>query len=844
MGAEARPGYRPEIDGLRAVAVIAVVASHMNHELVPGGFLGVDVFFVISGYVITASLAHRASSSVGRFLLGFYERRIKRLTPALVCCVIITAVALCLFDPTPASYLKTGQTALFGFSNVALYRNSLNYFGHGAELDTFTQTWSLGVEEQFYFLYPILAWVSGFGRGVKRGRARLAVLVVGLAGVSLFWFVHWHRTSFEASYFLMPSRFWELAAGCLLCLMQEEVDSTVAVFRDGAWQLDTMWILLPMCFLFFSPAELRVPATITEVVLTCVFIATASPGTAGYIALTQKPMMYFGRVSYSLYLWHWPVISISRRTNLAPRRGGWTALAHIPIMLLLSHASYACIEKPFRHAVWSSRQGLSLLYGLIAMSAALGFLVWLEKSPGAADALYLDEPCTPGLKETCTTPNSVHMEIFPHISGSEITPQTCFLHLRYNGLKEDTIPRCIRRTEKSSQKIFVYGDSYAANLGGLVNSLVDTHPMELHYLPIEGCDYDGTAKIFPHEPEHPDRWHWQCNEINEQRRKHLRANVGPRDIVVLSSRRYSWEIFPDGDVQNVGRITTSDPKALPTKQAFPEEVKSMLRTEVELAKKGGYFLVFHTPIPQINPPAQQQWFLKHLGCALPGECARLCRKVAWFAQKANGKTRGVCDHVWTEGMAVLEERGRKQAAGDFFKELKRDFPENVFIWNLDDLLCEKRGGTTVCSTHDTSGRYYADWGGHLSLYSSEKFSSAFIQFFEMNSLIGGMEKGKGSGDKGKDGEDKGKGGGNKGKGGEDKGKGGGNKGKGGEDKGKGGGDKGKGGEDKGKGGGDKGGGGGDKGKGDRDKGNKTGGGAKAQRGNKAKGGAKAGKGTA
>ena len=151
-GGGTRPGYRPEIDGLRAVAVIAVVASHMNHEVVPGGFLGVDVFFVISGYVITASLAHRASPSAGNFLLGFYERRVKRLTPALVCCVVLTAVALCLFEPTPSSYLKTGQAALFGFSNVALYRNSLNYFGHGVELDTFTQTWSLGVEEQFYFV--------------------------------------------------------------------------------------------------------------------------------------------------------------------------------------------------------------------------------------------------------------------------------------------------------------------------------------------------------------------------------------------------------------------------------------------------------------------------------------------------------------------------------------------------------------------------------------------------------------------------------------------------------------------------------------------------------------------
>ena len=129
----------------------------------------------------------------------------------------------------------------------------------------------------------------------------------------------------------------------------------------------------------------------------------------------------------------------------------------------------------------------------------------------------------------------------------------------------------------------------------------------------------------------------------------------------------------------------------------------------------------------------------------------------------------MCDHVWTEDMAALRERGRKQAAGEFFNTLKKDFPEYIFVWNLDDLLCEERGGKTVGSTHDTSGRFYADWAGHLSLYSSVKFSPPFIQFFEANSLIGGVDKGKGGGDNGMDGAGKGTGGGEKGKG---KGKGG------------------------------------------------------------------------
>ncbi|MCX5931498.1 MAG: acyltransferase, partial [Cyanobacteria bacterium] len=154
--------YRPEIEGLRAVAVIAVILFHFNKNLLPSGFLGVDMFFVISGYVILGAMTRTKASRCRDFLLGFYTRRVKRLIPALVVCVLLTSLVLSLFLPNPGISLITGIAALFGVSNIYLQIIATDYFGTSAELNAFTHTWALGVEEQFYLLFPLLVWALGF----------------------------------------------------------------------------------------------------------------------------------------------------------------------------------------------------------------------------------------------------------------------------------------------------------------------------------------------------------------------------------------------------------------------------------------------------------------------------------------------------------------------------------------------------------------------------------------------------------------------------------------------------------------------------------------------------------
>ena len=132
--------YRPEIDGLRAFAVIAVIINHFNKEILPNGYLGVDIFFVISGFVITSSIHNRPSNNFKEFIFGFYERRIKRLIPALSLFVLFMSFAICFFNPNPIPSLKTGMASLFGLSNIYLINQSIDYFAESTELNVITHT--------------------------------------------------------------------------------------------------------------------------------------------------------------------------------------------------------------------------------------------------------------------------------------------------------------------------------------------------------------------------------------------------------------------------------------------------------------------------------------------------------------------------------------------------------------------------------------------------------------------------------------------------------------------------------------------------------------------------------
>jgi len=365
--------YRPEIDGLRALAVIAVIVNHINKAALPSGYLGVDIFFVISGFVITASLAGRQSANFIDFISGFYARRIKRLIPSLVLFVTVCSILICLFNPNPTASLTTGITALFGLSNIYLYSQAVDYFAAATELNVFTHTWSLGIEEQFYFLFPLIIWLTGFSQGRKRSARYLLFAIGALSTASLILFIYLYQQNQPAAYFLMPSRFWEVGVGCLLFLVLQQFKNLARVLG----QVPPAIAIAGMIAVFFAPLEYAVSTTIGMVLITAILIASLRADTAVYRVLANDRVVFAGSLSYSLYLWHWGIISLSRWTI---GLHWWSIPFQVLLMVLVAVLSHRYIETPLRHAKWSSLRWKTIGYGL-AVSVCTAAAIAILRSP-------------------------------------------------------------------------------------------------------------------------------------------------------------------------------------------------------------------------------------------------------------------------------------------------------------------------------------------------------------------------------------------------------------------------------------------------------------------------------
>lgn len=379
--------YRPEIDGLRAIAVLAVIVNHAAAALLPGGFLGVDLFFVISGYLITGILLNDLQA--GSFSIArFYERRVRRIIPALMLVMLLSIPAAVLLD-LPDDLENFGQSLIattFFANNVLLFLTS-GYFELEASFKPLLHTWSLGVEEQYYLLVPLLmwgAWQLGKARGV-------AVGIAAITGASFLFCLWAARHAPVFNFFMILSRGWELGAGALVVIAEPRLRPLAG--KAGS-VLAALGLVLAVAPLFF-PAPPTGPGLLTLVPVAGICLVLAFGGATGPTGrlLTLPPLTGIGLISYSAYLFHQPVYAFVRTASLEEPKPA-LMLALIAPILLLAWLSWRFIERPFRDRRRTGRRTLLVVCGaaslIVVGAGALFYLTsgfyrnWPElAAPGA-----------------------------------------------------------------------------------------------------------------------------------------------------------------------------------------------------------------------------------------------------------------------------------------------------------------------------------------------------------------------------------------------------------------------------------------------------------------------------
>jgi peptidoglycan/LPS O-acetylase OafA/YrhL len=551
--------FRPDIEGLRGIAILMVVLYHIGLPGVGGGFSGVDVFFVLSGYLITDLLVKEAERTGKISLVQFYARRARRLLPAAILVLVVTFLAgAVVYSPLEQEfYAKSGLATAAYLSNVHFMREATDYFATEISHDPFLHTWSLAVEEQFYLVWPLLvAW------GLTRGgsRRRLVTLITMVSAIALVGCVLLTMRYKPWAFFGSPARAWEFGLGGLATLLPVTLlRSRPALCRAMGWAgligIAISAVALTGDMPFPGPAAM-LPVLATAAVL---IGGAGAPGEGVSVVLSTAPVQHVGRLSYSWYLWHWPVLALAAvafPTISLPGRMV-AALA----ALGAAAASFAVMERRIRfHPVLVSRPVLSL--GLAAGLSAVGLAAALG-AQGFADHV------SSGRRQQLYA---------AAVNDAAALSRRCVLGFTSPGLRQ-----CVFGDSLSLTTVVLFGDSHASQWFPAVQEIAKEQGWRVVTLVKASC-------AFAMVPVYNPALGYQDDACAEWRQLALKRilELKPRLVVAANSIGY---------VQREGR---SDGLS----QVSPTAWRNGIRQTLGILDSAGVPAVFlrDTPRPKANIP--------------------------------------------------------------------------------------------------------------------------------------------------------------------------------------------------------------------------------------------------
>lgn len=571
-------GYRPELDGLRALAVLAVVLYHARLPALQGGFLGVDIFFVLSGYLIVGLLLREHVSTGRVHWAAFYARRFRRLLPVFGVVLVATLLgsAWAHFPFGDQQWVgRAGVFATFSVSNLMLWSSKSAYFDAATEQLPLLHTWSLSVEEQFYLLVPGLFWATTWvsRRWAWPWRDAFARLAWGLTCLSLGIAVWQADTSPLAAYYLPPARIFEFLLGGLVAL---GVGARVlAGWRGAAAGLALLGLILAM--LFASRGAGAVGWTVLSAFTTALLLwalhgPTAMPVRA---VLASAPMVWLGQRSYGWYLWHFPVLVLWRAYWLEDT-GIAGDLTVSLAALLLAHATYAWVEQPGRHS-----PALTALGPHRVLALALALLLALAGMSGAL-ALWAKH---------VARPSQAMQQLEAHIADRGATAAPC---LDFGDGSLDAVPAaCVHGRIDAPAQVYLWGDSHAAQYQPALSGLPDTLPVNVAQLTHAGCPPLFNYRGFVTDPVRLAR----CELFREKSLARILESAGRQPtVVVLSTYWISYLLQPTVNANL--RSTRALDRDLPDAAQAHRQLEVALQQTLAKLTAGGVRVIVIGPPPE------------------------------------------------------------------------------------------------------------------------------------------------------------------------------------------------------------------------------------------------------